>query len=113
MKYLRMVELSSPAESFAARQVRLDDQVVDGVLLSAGLAVLLAASEETAGAEVPPEPELPPRKSVTYQPVPFNWKPAAVNCFLKLGCLHSGQSVKGASDIFCNTSLAKPQAWQR
>lgn len=53
------------------------------------------------------------RKSVTYQPVPFNWKPAAVNCFLKVDLPHSGQSVNTGSEIFCNTSLAKPQASQR
>jgi len=28
-----------------------------------------------------------PRKSVTYQPEPFNWKPAAVSCFRKLSLL--------------------------
>lgn len=35
-------------------------------------------------AESPPEPEdflSPPRKSVTYQPEPLSWKPAAVTCF--------------------------------
>jgi len=54
---------------------------------------------------------LPPsRKSVTYQPLPFNWKPAAVTCFENVACKHDGQSVKSGSDIFCSTSLAKPQA---
>jgi hypothetical protein len=59
-------------------------------------------------------PPLPlPRKSVTYQPEPLSWKPAAVNCFLKLALLHDGQMVNTSSDIFCSTSLAKPQASQR
>lgn len=53
------------------------------------------------------------RKSVTYQPVPFNWNPAAVSCFLNVLLLQDGQSVSGASDTFCNTSLAKPHSSQR
>ncbi len=53
------------------------------------------------------------RKSVTYQPVPFNWNPAAVSCFLNALFPQDGQSVSGASDIFCNTSLLKPQSSQR
>ena len=53
------------------------------------------------------------RKSVTYQPVPFNWKPAAVSCFLNVLFPQDGHSVRGASDIFCNTSLLKPQSSQR
>jgi len=53
------------------------------------------------------------RKSVTYQPEPFNWKPAAVTCFLNVALPQLGHSVSGASDIFCNTSLAKPHASQR
>jgi hypothetical protein len=56
---------------------------------------------------------LPPRKSVTYQPLPFNWKPAAVSCFLNVLLPHSGQSVSTGSDSFCSTSLAKPQFSQR
>jgi len=77
--------------------------VVDAV--SALLAPAGAASE-LAGAEAA---ELPPRKSVAYQPEPLSWKPAAVTCFLKAGALHWGQSFKGASDIFCKTSLVCPQ----
>jgi hypothetical protein len=53
------------------------------------------------------------RKSVTYQPVPLSWNPAAVNCFLKVLLEQAGQSVNGASDTFCNTSLAKPHSSQR
>jgi hypothetical protein len=53
------------------------------------------------------------RKSVTYQPVPFSWKPAAVSCFLNVLFPQDGHSVSGASDTFCNTSLLKPQSSQR
>ena len=56
---------------------------------------------------------VPPRKSVAYQPVPFNWKPAAVNCFLKLGLPHDRHTVSTGSEIFCKTSLAKPHSSQR
>ncbi len=52
---------------------------------------------------------LPPLKSVAYQPEPFNWKPAAVTCFLNAFWEQAGQTSSGASDIFCNTSLANPQ----
>jgi len=80
----------------------------------AGLSALPAgaadAVDDAAGADVPP---LPLRKSVTYQPVPLSWNPAAVSCFLKVLLAQDGQSVKGASDTFCNTSLAKPQDSQR
>lgn len=78
--------------------------------LAAGLSAAAGADEAAAGADVPP---LPLRKSVTYQPVPLSWKPAAVNCFLKVLLAQDGQSVSGASDTFCNTSLAKPQDSQR
>ena len=43
-----------------------------------------------AGALLPP---LPPRKSVTYQPEPFNWKPAAVTCLRNVSFPHSGHCV--------------------
>lgn len=52
---------------------------------------------------------LPPLKSVTYQPEPFNWKPAAVSCLVNVGAEQLGHDDKGASDIFCSTSLANPQ----
>ena len=58
------------------------------------------------------EPPLP-RKSVTYQPEPLSWKPAAVTCFWYVLCPHSGQTVKTGSDIFCSTSCACPQALHR
>ena len=73
-----------------------------------------SAGFDSAGADaVPVDGALPPRKSVTYQPVPFSWKPAAVSCLRNDGCLHDSHTVSGASEIFCNTSLAKPQASQR
>jgi hypothetical protein len=74
---------------------------------AAGAALLEAAPSAgaVAGADAPPLP----LKSVAYQPEPFNWKPAAVTCFLKVGWWQVGQSCKGASEIFCKTSLANPQ----
>lgn len=72
-----------------------------------------AADEDSLGVEGATlvEGALPlPLKSVAYQPDPFNWNPAAVTCFLKAGLAQEGQTSSGASDIFCNTSLANPQA---
>ena len=105
--------------------------VLAGVAAAAGAlgaaAVVLDASDDLAlsplGASVlvsdlasalasPPSlapPVLPPRKSVTYQPEPLSWKPAAVTCLAKAGLPQAGQSVKGGSDIFCKKSLAWPQ----
>ena len=45
------------------------------------------------------------RKSVTYQPDPLSWNPAAVTCFLKLGVPQVGQTVNSGSEIFCKTSF--------
>jgi hypothetical protein len=50
--------------------------------------------------------EAPPRKSVTYQPEPLSWKPAAVTCFLKLSAPQAGHTVSKGSEIFCSTSFA-------
>ncbi|CAM2191492.1 protein of unknown function [Paraburkholderia kururiensis] len=61
----------------------------------------------------PLAPLLPPRKSVTYQPEPFSWKPAAVTCLRKVSFWHSGHCVKGESLIFCSTSFWKPHDSQR
>ena len=44
-------------------------------------------------------------KSVAYQPVPFNWKAAAVSCFFKLSSPHSGHVSKGESLIFWIASM--------
>lgn len=71
--------------------------------------------DPVAGAEAPAEdvPPLPPRKSVTYQPDPLSWKPAAVTCLVKVDWWHCGHSVSTGSEIFCSTSCAWPQAPQR
>jgi hypothetical protein len=45
-------------------------------------------------------PLLPLRKSVTYQPEPFNWNPAAVTCFEKASFPQAGHCVSGASLSF-------------
>lgn len=71
------------------------------------------AAGAVAGALVPAlapfAPLLPPRKSVTYQPEPLSWKPAAVICLRKAEAWQAGHSVSGASEIFCKTSLLCPQ----
>jgi hypothetical protein len=78
-------------------------------LLAAGV---LVEDEElsllglAAGAEAPEEP---PRKSVTYQPEPLSWKPAAVSCFLKLSWPQAGHTVSTGSEIFWSTSRPCPQ----
>ena len=77
--------------------------LAEAVSLAAAAAAVPAAA---AGADVPPEP---PLKSVTYQPEPLSWKPAAVSCLENVALPHAGQSVSGASEIFCRTSLAWPQ----
>src|SRR5690606_38954871 len=46
------------------------------------------------------------RKSVTYQPDPLSWKPAAVTCLAKVSCPHCGHVDSGASDTFWSTSWA-------
>jgi len=78
---------------------------------------LLSADElfSVVDDEAAEPPDLPPlllRKSVTYQPDPLSWKPAAVNCLENAACPHWGQSVNGASASFCNTSCWCPQALQ-
>jgi len=77
-------------------------------LLVASVAVVVLASDLASPPSLAP-PVLPPRKSVTYQPEPLSWKPAAVTCLAKAGLPQAGQSVKGGSDIFCKKSLAWPQ----
>ena len=84
--------------------------VPDAASLAAG------ASPDDLGAAAVASPGTPwaePRKSVTYQPEPLSWKPAAVTCFLKLSAPHSGHTVSSGSDIFCSTSFAWPHASQR
>ena len=69
----------SPAEPAAASEA-----------LAAVVALPVAVLAEAAAAPLPPL-----RKSVTYQPEPFNWKPAAVSCFLNVAAPQAGQSVSG------------------
>src|SRR3990167_882504 len=51
-----------------------------------------------------------PLKSVAYQPEPLSWKPAAVTCLVNDSAPQAGQVLSTASDSFCNTSFAWPQA---
>src|SRR5512142_1951765 len=53
------------------------------------------------------------RKSVTYQPEPFSWKPAADTRFTNCASWQAGQSVSGGSEIFCRASSSWPQEAQR
>src|SRR5512135_1619497 len=53
------------------------------------------------------------RKSVTYQPEPFSWKPAADTRFTSSALWQTGQSVSGGSEIFCKASSSWPQEAQR
>ena len=81
--------------------------------LTKALAALDGDEQQRAAAGLAPTPLLapspPPRKSVTYQPEPLSWKPAAVTCLENAAAPQAGHTVSGASDIFCNTSLAWPQ----
>ena len=86
--------------------------VVAGLASAAGFAAASVAEAPesvvegaTAVAGAAPEP----LKSVAYQPEPLSWNPAAVTCFLNVAFPQVGQSCKGASEIFCNTSLENPQ----
>ena len=49
-------------------------------------------------------------KSVSYQPLPFNLKPAAEIFFFNSGSLHAGHINNGSALIFCNASCSFPQA---
>lgn len=61
-----------------------------------------AASPPSAAPSAPAFFWPPSRKSVTYQPDPFNWKAGAVSFRAKPFPLHDGQTVSGASDSFCS-----------
>ena len=93
----------------AGAGVGAGDAAGAGAGLGAEAASALAAPS-AAGLSLAAPPLLPSRKSVTYQPEPLSWKPAAVSCLAKAGAPQLGHTVSGASDIFCRTSLAKPQA---
>src|SRR5690606_17416991 len=96
----------------------------DALAPAAGASAAGFAASDAPGESAPPPPESasppalrlpasPPRKSVTYQPVPFNWKVGAVIIRLNAGLRHCGQSVRGASENFCKTSFSNPQSSQR
>lgn len=78
-------------------------------LLSPADGLDASALDDAAPAAAPVAADPLLRKSVTYHPVPLSWKPAAVNCLRKVSAPHAGQVVNGASETFCNTSLAWPQ----
>jgi hypothetical protein len=44
------------------------------------------------------------RKSVAYQPLPFSWKPAALNIFENVACPQLGHTVSVGSLSFCRNS---------
>jgi hypothetical protein len=52
-------------------------------------------------------------KSVAYQPLPFNWKPAAEINLTYESLPHAGQTATGASFTFCRYSFSKLQDPQR
>src|SRR5690606_34755695 len=100
-------------------QFEVVEPLLDGAAAGAAAGLDAAGVGAAAGAsapleDAPPAPSeagawLPPRKSVTYQPEPLSWKPAAVSCFWKEEAPQAGQTVSRSSDIRCNTSLAWPQ----
>jgi len=102
--------LLQPLEAVAAVAAGAAVAAVDAAAAGAAPGSAAGEAPAAAGALAPAEP---PRKSVTYQPEPLSWKPAAVTCLLKVSAPQAGQVVKGASDIFCKTSFAWPQALQR
>ena len=80
-----------------------------GSWLTAGNAAVGGSSAAGASALLAAGALAPPLKSVAYHPDPLSWNPAAVNCLENDGLPQAGQSVNGASDIFCRTSLLCPQ----
>ena len=86
---------------------------VDAPLSAAAAGAAAAAAAAVAPPVAPVAAPEPPRKSVTYQPEPLSWKPAAVTCLAKLSAPQAGQVVSTGSDIFCSTSFACPQEEQR
>jgi hypothetical protein len=72
---------------------------------AASLALVLVRLVPLSAAGAPPEL----RKSVTYQPVPFNWNPAAVTILEKVAWPQLGQSVSAGSDTLRRYSFWNPQ----
>src|SRR5258708_908628 len=56
---------------------------------------------------------LPPLKSVAYQPLPFNWKPAALSCLRNFALPQAGHFAIGRSEIFWRKSCSCPHFPQR
>jgi hypothetical protein len=52
-------------------------------------------------------------KSVAYQPLPFNWNPAALSILQNVCLPHSGQTVRTGSLSFRRYSFWNPQDEQR
>jgi hypothetical protein len=106
-----------PASRYFLKCIRVDQwQAQEAPQPPAGEASVEAAVAVSPAADSVPEVAVeagldvaPPLKSVAYQPDPLSWKPAAVSCLLNVALPQAGQSVSGASEIFCRTSLAWPQ----
>src|SRR5690242_20603042 len=98
MKYLRIrcpqwnQVLLSPGFAAGAAGAAAAAGAALAVLLSPAL-LLLPLLPLSADGAVPVAGALPPRKSVTYQPVPLSWKPAAVTCFLNEDLPQDGQTL--------------------
>src|SRR5262245_33224789 len=76
-------------------------------------AVSLPLASVAAPLSVFPDFAAPPLKSVTYQPLPFNWNPAADSCLTSVSAPHDGHVTSGASENFCRASSSWPQDEQR
>jgi len=96
--------------------------LVDSLVLADSLFESLASPVEdvsaplAASALAPPSvfPDFaPPLKSVTYQPLPFNWKPAAETFFTRASAPQDGHVTSGASENFRRASSSCPQDEQR
>ena len=79
-------------ESLFDDEESLDEEELDESLLleESLLELLLEPLSE-------PPPDFLPLKSVSYQPVPFNWNAGAERSFFNASALHSGQVTSGSS----------------
>ena len=79
---------TTDGEAPAAARLRARCRPSAGVAASAAArfaaVAALAGVAALSGAGLPVAS--PPRKSVTYQPEPLSWKPAAVTCLTNVGC---------------------------
>src|SRR3546814_8894996 len=74
------------AATGAALSLLAGTSALTGASALAALSAAGLALSDLAPAWLP----CPLRKSVTYQPEPLSWKPAAVTCLVKVPCPHSG-----------------------